>query len=96
MFYKWNFSHVWSFLVMGNYQFSELCFIVYPHNINQMTFKWSQINIPHTSLNDILIFQIYARLSFSALLAIDRQFVLLSGLVIDNIHDSFELIDNTQ
>ena len=83
-------------LVMGNYQFSELCFIVHPHNINQMTFKWSQINIPHKSLNDILIFQIYARLSFSALLAIDRQFVLLSGLVIDNIHDSFELIDNTQ
>ena len=83
-------------VVFGNFQFSELCFVVYPYNINQMTFKWSQINIPHMSLNGILIFQIYARLSFSALLAIDRQLVLLSGLVIDNIHDSFELIDNTQ
>ena len=61
-----------------------------------MTFKWSQINIPHMSLNGILIFQIYARLSFSALLAIDRQLVLLSGLVIDNIHDSFKSIDNIQ
>ena len=61
-----------------------------------MTFNCSQINIPHKSLNDVLIFQIYARLSFSALLVINRQLVLLSGLVIDNIHDSFKLIDNTQ
>ena len=61
-----------------------------------MTFKWSKINIPHTGLNDILIFQIDARLSFSAILAINRQLGLLSGLVIDNIQDSFKLIENTQ
>ena len=61
-----------------------------------MTFNWSQINIPHKSLNDILIFQIDARLSFSAILAINRQLGLLSGLVIDNIQDSFKLIENTQ
>ena len=61
-----------------------------------MTFNWSQINIPHKSLNDILIFQIDARLSFSAILAINRQLGLLSGLVINNIQDSFKLIENTQ
>ena len=61
-----------------------------------MTFNWSQIDIPHKSLNDILIFQIDARLSFSAILAINRQLGLLSGLVIDNIQDSFKLIENTQ
>ena len=61
-----------------------------------MTFNWSQINIPHKSLNDILIFQIDARLSFSAILAINRQLGLMSGLVIDNIQDSFKLIENTQ
>ena len=61
-----------------------------------MTFNWSQINIPHKSLNDILIFQKDARLSFSAILAINRQLGLLTGLVIDNIQDSFKLIENTQ
>ena len=54
------------------------------------------MNIPHTSLNDKLIFQIYTRLSISTALVINRQFVLRPGLVTDNLHDSSELIDNTQ
>ena len=54
------------------------------------------MNTSHTSFEDKLIFQIYAKISISAVLSVNKQFVLISELIIDNTHNSNELIDHTQ